>query len=56
MAARFPYRETIFGGVISVLPFFFLLPLTAIVPAVILSAALLGYLIGVFARTNLMKI
>ena len=76
------------GGVISVLPFLFFPPLSAIIPAVLLSvvvlfsivyikgkiakisplrsglemslvslaAALLAYLIGIFARNNLMRI
>lgn len=43
------------GGIISVLPFFFLPPLEAIIPAVILSAATLftiGYIKGKMAQIN----
>ncbi|HLE49555.1 MAG TPA: VIT1/CCC1 transporter family protein [Patescibacteria group bacterium] len=78
----------VLGGVISVTPFFFIEPIKAIAPAIILSvaslfsigylkgkmakinpvrsglemslvsltAALLGYLIGIFARNNLMRL
>lgn len=45
----------ILGGVISVLPFFFLIPLTAIIPAVILSVSVLfsiGFIKGKMAKIN----
>lgn len=48
----------ILGGFISVLPFFFFDPLSAILPSVILSVTalfLIGYIKGIIAGTNRLK-